>query len=185
MSVTSSNLIQGPADLYTAAFGATEPLDSAVNAAPTTPWVNAGATDGGVKLVFNQSFSELSVDQIVDTPERRMTSREATIQTNLAEPTLANLVIALNGGTVTTGSGNSTYDPVSSSAAIAPTYIAAILDGVAPGKFRRRVIARKVLSTGNVEQDYKKDGQAYWPVTLTTHYVSSSITPIHVVDQTS
>jgi len=143
-----------------------------------------GATDGGVKLIANQTYAVLSVDQIVDNPERRLTTREVTVETQLAEPTMANLALALNGGTAATAAGVATYDPVSSAPG-ATTYMAIILDGVAPQAFRRRVIVRKALNTANVEQDYKKDGQAYWTVTFSSHYVSSSIKPFRVIDQTS
>jgi hypothetical protein len=186
MSVTTTNLIQGPATLYVGLFGAAEPADAAVNAIPAaSAWTDMGATDGGVKLTVNQTYSVLNVDQIVDNPERRLTSREVSVQTNLAEPTMANLVIALNGGTAATATGVATYDPVASASAQVPTYSALILDGVAPGNFRRRVIVRKALNTQNVESDFKKDGQSYWTVTFSSHYVSTSIKPFRIIDQTA
>lgn len=145
-----------------------------------------GATDGGVKVIQNQQYSVLNVDQIVDNPERRMTSREVTIQTQLAEPTIANLVLANNGGTAASAAGVATFDPVDSSAATGlPNYFAVLVDGVAPGGFRRRFIIRKALNTQSVESDYKKDGQAYWTVTFASHYVSASIKPYRIIDQTA
>lgn len=188
MAITTTNLIQGPADLYTGAFGATEPTDSVVNAAPDSgAWTNVGGTDGGVKLTVDQKIAALSVDQIVDRPGSRVTSREWTVSTNLAEPTLANLTIALNGGTAGSGSGYATYEPVYTSAAFAPTYKAVILDGIATGAttYRRRVIVRKTISTAKVDSAYQADKQTFIPVEFTGHYVSSSIAPVHVADQTS
>jgi hypothetical protein len=63
--------------------------------------------------------------------------------------------------------------------------VAVILDGYAPAGFRRRVIIRKALNTSSLKSSYAKDKETYIPVSFAGHYVSSSITPFHVVDQTS
>ena len=70
LSVNAANLVLGPARLYVAAFGATEPLDSAVTpngvtTPPSTPWVDVGGTDGGVTLEVNNSYTDLVVDQLI------------------------------------------------------------------------------------------------------------------------
>jgi hypothetical protein len=186
MSVTATNLILGPGTLYSGAFGATEPTDAAVNTTPqASAWTDMGGTDGGAKLTIDQKFTELTVDQVVDSLGRRLTQREIMVDTNLAEPTLANLSLAMNGGTVATGSGWSSLDPLNVTSATQPAYIAVILDGYAPAGFRRRVIIRKALNTSSIQSAYAKDKETYIPVTFNGHYVSSSITPFHIVDQTS
>jgi hypothetical protein len=186
MSVTATNLILGPGTLYSGAFGAVEPADASVNTTPAaSAWTDMGATDGGVKLTIDQKFTELTVDQVVDSLGRRLTQREIMVDTNLAEPTLANLSVAMNGGTQATGSGYATLDPLNVTSATQPTYVAVLLDGYAPAGFRRRVIIRKALNTSSVQTSYAKDKETYFPVTFAGHYVSSSITPFHVVDQTS
>lgn len=186
MAVTATNLILGPGTLYIGTFGATEPLDSAVNTTPAvSAWTDLGATDGGVKLTIDQKFTELTVDQIVDSLGRRLTQREIMVDTNLAEPTLANLQTAMNGGTSATGSGFASLDPLNVTSATQPTYIAVLLDGYAPAGFRRRIIIRKALNTSSIQSAYAKDKETYIPVTFNGHYVSNSITPFHIVDQTS
>lgn len=186
MAVTVTNLAQGPGTLYSGAFGAAEPADAAVNTTPAaSAWVDRGGTDGGIKLVMTQTFSELKVDQIVDSPGRRLVKRDFNLQTNLAEVTLENLALAMNGGTAASGSGFKTLTPDSASSATQPGYIAAILDGWAPGQLRRRVIARKVLNISNVESAYQKDAQTFIPVDLAAHYVSSSIRPFYIQDETA
>lgn len=186
MSITATNLILGPGTLYSGAFGAVEPADASVNTTPAaSAWTDMGATDGGVKLTIDQKFTELTVDQVVDSLGRRLTQREIMVDTNLAEPTLANLSLAMNGGTAATGSGYATLDPLNVTSATQPGYIAVILDGYAPAGFRRRVIIRKSLNTSSIQSAYAKDKETYIPVTFAGHYVSSSITPFHVVDQTS
>lgn len=189
MAVTTTNLIAGPATLYVGAFGATEPADSAVNSAPVaSTWPDVGGTQGGARLTAEVEYFELTVDQMVDIPERRLTSRNLGIETNLAEPTLVNVKLAFNGGTITASAAYSVYDPDADVAASQPTYSAAILDGWAPRSaggvvMRRRTIARKVLNFSGVGQEYTKDGQTVLPVRFGIHAVSSAIKPFKIVDQ--
>ena len=191
MSVTVSNLILGPGTLYTGLFGAVEPLDANVNVAPpTSSWTDVGGTLNGLTLSVDQTFTELMVDQLVDSIGRRLTKREFTVSTQLAEPTLANLSLALNGSTQTSGAITSagtyqTVEPLFATSATQPTYIALLIDGYAPASFRRRVIVRRSLSTANVTTDMDKSKQTVFTVTFNGHYVSSAIAPLHVVDQVS
>ena len=187
MSVTGTNLVQGPATLYSGAFGAAEPLDTAVNTTPAaSSWTDVGGTQDGVKLTIDQSYTELEVDQVVDRVGSRLTKRDFTVETSMAEPTLANLSLALNGGTSASGAGYASFDPSFASSATQPTYKALLFDGWAPGgTFNRRVIVRKALSTDAVEMAYTKDKQTLYGVKFSGHYVSASIAPVHVVDQTS
>jgi hypothetical protein len=191
MGVTVTNLISGPGTMYTGAFGATEPADSAVGSTPVaSTWTDVGGTSGGVKLTINMEYAELEVDQVIDVPERRATKRDVYVETKLAEPTLANLVLALNGGTVTASSAYSTYDPDDTTAATQPTYKALIFDGYAPrtvagATMRRRVVVRKTLNTADVVNEAQKKGQVLTPVKFNSHWVSSSIKPFRVIDQLS
>lgn len=186
MAVTTTNLIQGPATLYSGAFQATEPADSAVNTTPqASAWTDCGGTNGGVKLSVAQTYSELDVDQITVRVASRLTKADYTIETTLAEVTLANLSFVLNGGTQASGAGYASYDPNVTSSATQPLYTAMLFDGWAPNQFRRRVIARKVLSTDNVDVEYTKDKQTVLAVKFACHYVSGTVTPIHIVDQTT
>lgn len=186
MAVTATNLIQGPGTLYTDAFGGTEPADTAVASAPGGSWVDVGATQDGVTLSIEQEYAELEVDQVVDVPGRRLTKRDFRVSTNMAEPTLVNLALALNGGTNGSGGTGATaylsYDPAMDTSATQPTYKALLFDGYAPNGKVRRVIVRKALSVEPVETSYKKDEQTLFPVTFAAHWVSTSIKPFHVVD---
>jgi hypothetical protein len=187
LSVTATNLVEGPATLYKGAFGATEPADTAVNTTPpSSSWTDLGGTNDGVKLSIDQTYTELEVDQIVDRVGSRLTKRDFMVETTLAEPTLANLSIALNGGTSASGSGYASFEPSFASSATQPTYIAILFDGWAPGgAYTRRAIVRKALSVDATEMEYTKDKMTVYSVKFAGHYVSSSIAPIHVADQTS
>jgi len=189
MPVTTTNLIAGPALLYTAAFGATEPTDAQINTTPVaSTWTDAGGTQDGVEITISREFLEMDVDQIVDMPGRRLTKRDTQVKTNLAEPTLVNLQVVLNGGTITASAAFQTYDPDDTVAATQPPYKALLLDGYAPqtsaaATMRRRLVCRKVLSIEDVETSYKKDDMTLFPVTFASHYVSASIKPFRIIDQ--
>lgn len=190
MAVSATNLIAGPATLYTGAFGATEPLDTAVSSAPDVAWTDAGGTDDGVTLTVSREYFKMRMDQVVDAPGRRMTERDITIATNFAEGTLENFSRALGQveAVETGGTGATAWKAIEAEqddAGVEPTYIALILDGRAPGGKRRRVIGRKMLSVEEVEVAYKKDEQTFIPVTFAAHWVSAAIRPIRVIDSTA
>ncbi len=191
MSITVTNLLQGPGTLYQGAFGATEPADTAVNTTPaSSAWTDLGGTTDGATIAMNQTWSELNVDQLIETVGRRLTNRETVLKTNLAEATLENLAYAINNTAPSSGAGYKALDLDNTDAATQPTYRAYILDGYAPGstgatQFRRRAILRRALSTASVELAYKKDAMTVIPVEFHTHFVSSSITSMHIVDQTT
>lgn len=186
MAVTTTNLVMGPADLYIGSFGATEPLDTAVNVTPAaSAWTDLGGTQDGTKVTVDQTYTDLEVDQVVDVPGARLTKRVLTVETNLAEATLENLKYLLNDGTAASGAGYKSFDPNYASSATQPTYRALIIDGYGPNQFRRRLIVRKVLSNDKVESTYKKDGQTLFTVKWAGFYVTQAISPFHYVDATS
>lgn len=179
MPVTSTNLIQGPATIYVGDFGATEP--ATISTAPGVGWTDVGGTKGGLELNISSEYSQLTVDQIVDIIESRRTGREITAKTSLAEATLDNLARAI-ANTAPAANVLSLDDGL---AAFKPPYKAILIDGVAPGGFRRRIIIRKTLPTDAVGMSYKKDDQTVLPVTWRLHWVSASIIPMRIEDATS
>lgn len=184
MSVVVSNLVQGPATLYIGAFEATEPTSASATPA-SAAWTDLGGTMGGAEIAINQEYKALEVDQVVDIPGRRLVSRDIQVKTQLAEPTLNNLLYALNDGTTATGADTNTYEPDFASSATQPTYRALIIDGWAPGDaaLKRKVIVRRVLSIDNVTLAYKKDEQSVFTVTFAGHYVSDSVASFKILDQ--
>ncbi|RAJ70282.1 hypothetical protein K378_01447 [Streptomyces sp. Amel2xB2] len=186
MPVNTNNLIMGPATLYIADFGTAEPADTAVNDTPAaSAWTDLGGTQDGVKLTVDQTYSNLEVDQIVDVPGARLTSRMFTIETNLAEPTLANLKYLLNDGTSASGSGFDSFEPVYADSATQPTYRCILLDGWGENQMRRRIIIRKCLSNDKVESTYKKDSQTLYTVKWGGFYVAANIAPFKMINAKS
>lgn len=189
MPVVTTNLIQGPAELWVASFGTAEPAETAagITGDPGAGWTAVGGTTDGVNINIAQEYAKMKVDQLVDRVGSRLTDREFTIETQMAEGTLDNMSVALNAGAVTTGTGTRKLSPVSGSAATQPTYRAIIVDGWAPEEtvgtpLRRRIIFRKVLSTEGAEFAYNLEDMTVLAVTFTGHYVSASILPFVIID---
>lgn len=189
MAATATNLIAGAGTLHLGAFGATEPADTAFS----TPlvdatWPDLGGTDDGVTLTVSRELFKLRMDQTVDAPGRRMTERDITLATNLAEITLENLATSigqLRSSVESGGTGATAYKALElegDDSGAEPDYSAVVFQGRAPGGQPRRVFGRKVLSTEEVELAYKKDEQTFIPVTFACHWVSASIRPLRIVD---
>jgi len=177
--VSVIDMIMGPATLYAGVFGSTEPADAV--AAPAVAFTDVGGPLDGVKVKISQEYKNMEVDQLVDIPESRLIKRLFTVETNMAEATLANLKLSLNGGLLATGS----FEPEQVDSGTRPNYSALILDGAGQGGFRRRFIGRKMLSTDGTEFAYEKDGQKVFKVVFTGHFVSTAIRPFRVVNATS
>lgn len=176
MAITVTNLTQGPARVLIGTFGATEPANA--DATPAVGWVDVGATDGGSTAEVNQSYSNMTVDQVGMPVGARLTELAVTIKTTMAEATLANLKAALNQAV---GVGTSVeLDPTITNAE--PNYSAVMLVGQRPGGGNRLVIVRRALSTDNIGLAYKKADKTVIPVTFTAFYVSSAIKPVRIDD---
>src|ERR1035441_1592758 len=110
ISVNAANLVLGPARLYVAAFGSTEPLDSTVTpigytTPPASPWTDVGGTEGGVSFMVENTYTDLEVDQLLMSVGARLTGMKMSITTKMSELTLANLNTTMN-NIASTGSGS-------------------------------------------------------------------------------
>jgi len=202
--VTPDNVVQGPAVLYTGVFGSTtEPpvTNTAIKTDPVTGggagWSDVGGTTGGVSWDVAYTYGQIKADQIVDPIGARLTGRTITVATSMLEATLTNLKVAMNNSaTITVGAGITTFDPGGAQAAgqaptsvTQPTYSALLVDGWAPAQagvaMRRRFILRKVLNDVKATAKYDLTSQSVWACTFTCYYVSSTLSPFMVYDQTS
>lgn len=197
MAVTATNLVLGPARFHVGEFGAVEPDDADVTPnGPSTPpdpavWTDVGGTDGGVNFEVDSTYTDLTVDQIIMAVGARLTELKVSTAAKLAEMTLQNMNFALNQvGIIDTHTGYTTMDIPVGSSATQPKYAALIIDGWAPytpsgNPALRRVIIRKVLSQTKAGLGYDKKTQQSFDCTWETYYVSDSIVPVHIVDQTA
>jgi hypothetical protein len=197
VAINPNNVCQGPAVLYWNAFGAAEPPDT--NAAVTQPpnvtgspnWTDFGATTGGVVFGLAHTYGQIKADQVVDPIGARLTARAITVTVGLLEATLNNLYVAMNQAAIqNTLAGVTTLDPTTGTSATQPTYIGMIIDGWAPTlatgvAARRRIIVRKVLDDVKASAKYDMTNQVTWDCTFTAYYVSPTIAPFHIQDQTA
>jgi hypothetical protein len=192
MSVTPTNIAQGPAVLWYAAYGTATPADSAVTSPPGASWTDVGGTQGGVNLAVDNTYTPQEVDQLVDPVGARLTKRAITLTVTLAEASLANLQLACNELlTLSVNTGYTTTDLQTTTSATQPTYATLIIDGWAPTtgttevSCRRRIIMWKSLSQAKIGLGYEMAKNVVYDCVFTSYYVSSSISPVHIIDQTS
>jgi len=133
----------GPGLLKIGAVGATEPTD--LTTAWPVAWVDLGYTEEGHSFTASRSFEPVEVAEEIDPVRYEATGREMRVEFAAAEMTATNLSRALNGGTVTTGTGLVTFEPPDPGAEVRLA-----LGWEAKDKSERWVW-RKCLSTGDIE----------------------------------
>jgi len=192
MTVTPSAITQGPASVYIAPFGTTAPLDSAVTSPPGANWTDIGGTTGGVNLEVDNTYTPQDIDQLVDSVGARLTKRSIMVTTSMAETSLANMQYALNNlCTFGVQTGYTTTDLLTATSATQPAYATIIIDGWAPVtgtsevSCRRRIVLWKTISQSKLALDYEMAKYATFAISWQTYYVSASISPMHITDQTS
>ena len=154
-------------------------------------WTDVGATNGGVTFELEQTYTQLTVDQLVDPVGARLTARVMQCTATIDEVTLANMSMAMNQlATIVTGAGWSQLTPTTTTSATQPTYLGVIMDGWAPTLLtglaaRRRIILRKCLSDTKLSTKFAKPDRAEYAATWTGFYISPSVAPFVVLDQIS
>ena len=109
---TPSAISLGPGYLYIAPLGSVEPTDL------TTPWTTVdagwvllGYTAEGSEFSYQLDTDKVEVAEELDPIKNTPTGRESHVTFELAEVTATNLKRAMNGGTITTGTGIVTFEP--------------------------------------------------------------------------
>jgi hypothetical protein len=195
LAVNPQNLVQGPAILRYALFGATEPAHTAVASDPDPEvWFDVGGTADGndVTLEDDLTYTDQNVDQIVMAVGTRLTKEMVQVSATLEEATLENMQRVRNQlGAISSGPGFKAYSPgiAAGTSATQPQYCALMIDGWAPelsagGAARRRLILRKSVSASKLANSYQKTKTAQYVATWTGYWVSESIEPYDVVDET-
>lgn len=133
----------GPGRLLIAAVGATEPTD--VTADWAVAWTSLGYTEEGHAFSMSPKFEPVEVAEEIDPLRYEATGREMKVEFALAQMSAANLSTALNGGTITTASGVTTFTPP------VPGAEARIALGWESIDKKERWVFRKCLQTGDVE----------------------------------
>lgn len=173
-TVTHRNILVGHGNLYTAAVGTALPTFTASGDAnadfdASTAWDSVGATQEGVEIGYDPDYGEVEVDQMKDAAIMFNQGVTVTMNTNLAEATLQNLLLAwgaqsgaLNTAGDTFSIGVPNEEPVERSAAVV---------GRAPrtttGAARQRVYhARRVISVEGSTHALRSSEATIFPVTF-------------------
>jgi hypothetical protein len=105
-------LALGPGKLYIGPLGTTEPADLTTDwASVSAAWVLLGYTDTGSEFKYALATDPVEVAEELDPISNQTTGRTSTVTFALAEITATNLQRAMNGGTITSGSGIVTFEP--------------------------------------------------------------------------
>lgn len=117
---TISEVIVGTGVLYVAAI-ANEgnasgdyiafPTDDGNNAwsDPASDWVDVGYSEDGWTLEMDKTFEDIMVAEEIDPIATFKTAQEVRLTGELAQASQANLLVALGGGSITTGNGSNGY----------------------------------------------------------------------------
>jgi hypothetical protein len=191
------NLVMGPARLYIYknAFDpalAYEPNLTDVNLTPAaSAWYDTGITLGGTSVTVSPTWTNLVGDQLVDKLGARLTDRDIKCTMNFAEMTRPNLSYAWNMTAGATGANYAVSDINAGQTANRAPYRTLLVDGLGPDKtdgsasFKRRVILRKALPSGNTALQWDKTNQQVLAAEFQAFFVSESVSPIRVIDQTT
>lgn len=192
MSGNPNNVVSGVGKIYYGAYGATEPTDASMSpytVPDPTVWTDFGVTSGGFVWEDDLPSTDLIVDQYLRPIGARYVAGTAmsTITAALAESTLANYAVVMNQMvTSTSGTGWAKQESQVGGLPPVPTYGAILIDGWAPGGFRRRLIGRKALSKPKVQKAFVQDGKiSTLAATWTLYEVSDSIPAWANIDQTA
>lgn len=143
-----STIALGPGTLYIAPIGSTEPTDLVTSW--SAAWVGLGYTKEGNKFSYQLNVAPVEVAEELDPIRYAPTGRTIKVSFALAEITATNLKRALNGGTITSGSGFVLFDPPAFGTEVRSMY------GWQSDDAQERWIFRQCLSTGAVEPERKK-----------------------------
>lgn len=164
----------GPGRLKIGAVGATEPVDLA--AAWAAAWVDLGYTDEGHSFTSSPSFDPIEVAEEVDPISYEMTGREMRVEFACAELTALNLSRALNGGTITTGTGIVTFEPPDPGDEVRVALGWESLDG------KERWVWRKCMQTGDVEIARRKaPDKSTIPASFMCEIVAGGLKPFKAI----
>lgn len=179
-------LVMGPATVWIADYGTTEPTTTDDL---TGLYSDLGSSLDGITLTVKQEFDSPELMQEPNPTASRLKKRELTVECKLAQPTLTNLLYALNHGSVTSGSGYESYEPPMIDRATPLTYRTVIIDGWAPGfnvdnrHKKRRLILRRCISTQGADMAYSKDKLTVYNVKWDVHRVDDVTTPFKIIDE--
>lgn len=76
---------------------------------PASDWVDVGYSEDGWTLEMDKTFEDIMVAEEIDPIATFKTAQEVRLTGELAQASQANLLVALGGGSITTGDGSNGY----------------------------------------------------------------------------
>lgn len=164
----------GAGSLYIAPLGATEP--TTLTGAWGDTWIGLGYTDDGSEFKYDLATENVEVAEELDPIRVVPTGRTISVAFALAEITATNLQRALNGGTITTGTGTVTFEPPVLGSESSTMLGWQSEDG------EERWVFRKCRQTGSLTISRKKaPNKATMPVEFTLEKPDSGAQPFKVI----
>jgi hypothetical protein len=170
LAVATADALYGAGRVLVGTLGSAEPTNTVVGSVFTddwsvlSGWTLVGATRDGFEWNAQLSTTDLEVAESIDRWLTVVTGRQAGASFDMAYINLANLAIAMNGGTTTTVSGTTTTT-LTSYAPPAPSAIVRKMIGWESEDSTVRWIGYQALQVGNVTFAPKKANYASLPTT--------------------
>jgi hypothetical protein len=174
-----SALIQlGPGTLRSAPLGSAEPTD--LTTAWDAAWIDVGYTDQGHGFAYQFSSEDVTVEEEILPVKTVPTSAVGALTLAMAQVTANNLKRAMNGGTITAGTGIVTYEPPDPSAQVRTMW------GWEADDASERWVFRQCIQVGNVSIPRRKaPNKALIPVEFRLEKPSGSTKPFKAIFSTA
>lgn len=180
MAQSISEVILGTGNLFTALESdlngntpnATFPTDPST-APDSAYWTNIGYSESGFSLEYDKTFEDVMVAEEIDPIKTIKTAQEVRITGELAQASLANLKLAMAGGTTTTSTPSSGYTQLTPPSTDSFLEYGLILRVNAPGAAEggtqkvRDIYAPRAVNVGAFSMVHAKAPQK---VTITVEY---------------
>ncbi len=168
----------GPGQLFIAPLGSTEPADLAT--AWGAAWIPLGYTDEGSEFSYELSSDVVEVAEALEPISTAVTARSITVAFASAEPTVENLKVALNGGTITTGTGIVTFEPPDLGTETR------VMIGFETEDAKARYVWRQCFQTGTVSVQRRKGAtKATLPMEFTVEKPAAGGRPFKVIQSST
>lgn len=158
-TTATPNVLTDPGYLFYAPLLSTEPANTVVGSKFTDAWpgawISIGATTDGSEFDYNIKTQAIMVAEFFDAIKWSTTERSGTFGFSMANWALANLKIAMNGGTLTVVSGTGTTQ-LNSYVPPAPGSEVRIMLGWESLDSTARLIVYQAINSGTIKTMFKK-----------------------------
>lgn len=158
-AVARPNVIDNPGFLFYAPLGTDEPANTVAGSLFTdawpTGWVMVGATESGSQFTYSTKIDPVTVAELLDPVKYDTTERSGSMAFAMADWTLKNWSLAINGGSLTVVSGTGAtslgkYEPPDPGDEVRVMLGWEALDSTA------RIVMRQCINGSDVQSQFQK-----------------------------